>query len=1152
MYQLGVDIGTSANAMYALALDPNGVPSKHLWHELMVFGEPIIPKTGALKNSKRRAARVARRRLDRKVSRVKKIWHIANGCGVDSKQADQFAIEVIAAKDGYQTKGTERIWELRARAARTKVPFEALFYIATTMAKHRGYNAIAPQKAVSIKKAMDSGKPVSKDDLLSTSYGLCVADRWKAEHPGQTPAEILLGKKLNGEIRSFLNKEQKTTEEKTKTFKNGDLYAFHRDDYLREFTLILDEQRKHYPILDEPVDALYKKDIPHDVRSRYFWDKNPKTIAEALLLSVFHQNTPKSFEGLIGPCSLDPGTPENKNKRIVMSHPAAEKFRAAKVASDLRWKGRSGTEALTAEQRELLIRIILAPWEFGLKVSETSKIEMDEVYSLLQEHGMARPADKALSLDTVRQRKLSVCNHKPVLSSLGVWDEYCALSDQARNRFFEAWSDVISKTDSWGFDGRRENLLSDPYYGQEVISLFDKIASLQHEIPSLRSVKLRDGRMSYCEKTSLALFEFMIKNDCDEHAAKSALYPLSTKKTLVQSLKTKSDFNRAIPKIVSPEDKVNPGEYAIEVINPVVRRSLRELRQAMIRKFTKFGPPTSVTIEMTREAKSSQKEKDLIATAQRNQDDIKEAAAVLLRSLNLKVSKENILRVQLLWEQGGICPYTGEAITTAEAVNGLNVHKDHIAPRASVHNANARRFLVLTKSSFNLKKSNSATLYDYYKASGNLQGYKDLEARLKHLEKNFPQTYAGKSMPFLKKAFQAKKALLLRATPYGAEDSDESFAERQLVETAYIAKVAQELFDSVCPNNVFGSRGKYTALIRGEQMLRAENIIPDDLISKRVIPPLEGAVSSTLENKSIEAIRRRAAAIRKEHSALEARNTSANKGETLRTLGELEKGSDGGISLAEALEHKASVLEAEPCGLFYERKGSKRVFNKRVDHRQHLVDACAIALSTRKLVNALLEQEAKASARETDPDFNYVKAKFIPEGIRDELSRIVSGFVVMQKPDRLSGGALLEETTISPRLATGPAYHLKGIKSDRNGTQYRYFKKYDGTDYAIASPEKGKSRVLKFDSSDREPIEGEAKIHSGDILRNKKTGEMWRVGFISSSGDICCVYPSLTLDFNTLAKEIPFADLRKRKISLSTVAKNWCVIKNRFRAKDGS
>ncbi len=1128
MYQLGVDIGTSANAMYAFSIGDDGLPQKHLWHELMIFGEPVTPEKGELKNLGRRTARISRRRLARKVSRVKKVWHLAKGCGVDSSEADKFAIETFTATEGYKTTGTERIWELRARAAREKIPLPALFYVAASIAKHRGYNAIAPQKATQIAERLRKGSAISTDDRKTTSYGLCVTAQWKAEHPGQTPAEILLAKKLSGEIRSFLNIASKKSAGDTPSgFKNPDLYSFHRQDYIEELSLIIDEQVKHHPVLSEPVAYLFRGKEHTRSQLNYFWGRTPGTIGDAIKLCVFYQYPRKSFEGLIGPCSLEPSTDGKKNKRIVMAHPSAERFRAAKVAGDMRWKGKSGTEPLSPEQRALLIDLSVQPWKYELTVSSTSKIDISDFYLLLEKEGIPRPSDKILAIDTLRQRKLSVSNHKKAFEPHGIWEVFSASTYETKCRFFEAWADVVGESDTWGFDCSREEVMG--RFGLEVVEIFDKLVKSNGAIPSLSEMGLRDGRMSYGQQASDALYAYMMKAGVDEYAAKEALYPQSVVKSRFDALKTKSDFNRAIPKIVPPDTEVKPGEYAIEVTNPTVRRSLQELRRAMIRKFTKFGPPSSVTLELSREAKANKKERDSISSMQREQEEMRDAAAVALKSLGLKVSKENILRTLLLWEQGCHCPYTGDTITLLEAIDGRIVHKDHIAPRAAVHNANARRFLVLTKSGFNLEKSNSPTIYHHFVSKNDIQGFKDLEARLKHVEKNFPYIHAGVTMRSLLSAFRAKKDLILRRSAYGEEQSDESFAERQLVETSYIGRVAQQMFDSVCPHNVLGSRGKLTALVRGDRMLRAETIIPDDLIKKGVIPTLDGIKKSRSDKSAID--------------------------NTLKRIKEAkEKGMD---SLAEALEHKAKVLDEEPCGLYYERRGGHRHFNKRADHRQHLVDACAIALSSRKLLHAILEEERRAAMSKTEPDYNNIKAKFIPISAREDLNRIVANFVVMGKPDRLGGGALLKATANS--LSTrNPEICVDVLRTDRNGVQYGTAYEYAGIDYAVLSTEKDPksgenlSRIARFDKETREVSSHEVKVFRGDLLMHRETREIWRIGYFRSSKVIKCVRPSIAYGFNEVEAANSAGAGGTRSISFSTAAKEYALIKDRFNFKNGS
>lgn len=1165
MYHLGVDIGTSANAMYALELDKEGYPQKHIFHELMIFGEPVEGKNSTLKSVNRRIARGQRRRLNRKVNRLKKIWHLASLCGIDQEISRKFYHSLGEKNDAFSMQGYERLWELRAKAVRERVPLEAIFAIAGLMAKHRGYSAAEPKSFESIKGKIADCKPLAKSDYQATGFGLVVTDAWKLQEPLLTPGQILLKKRLSGEIESFINNENKQSDKKDVVLDNAaaiseqngkfsrktvnpSIYSFKRLDYQRELTAILETQSQFYPVLKQSIEEVFASCKNAKYCPEYFWNRRPKTFADSLVLAVFYQYPRKSFEHLIGPCSLDPWINGKKNKRIVSCHPAAERFRALKTAMDMKWKKGRDELPLTSAQVELFVAMSTAPWEFGIKVSDQGKADMLEFYNALEDRGIPKPVGMVANLDNVRSRKMVCSAVNIALKKAGVLEQYDNLSADKKGAFFEIWTDIIDSSDSWGFDEQRETILQRDDLKlngtdlESVLSLFDIMMEKEGAIKSVKELGLSGNRMSYGESTCNVLSEYMLANSVDEYTAREALFPCEKKSIDLSKLTRKSEFNRVIPKVVAPGSTYDRNADVIEITNPTVRRSLQELRKAMIRKFSKHGVPSSVTLEMSREAKSSKKDRDRISKKQRSNEALRDAAAAALRDANKDATKANIRKVLLLWEQGSMCPYTGQTITVSQAVDGQSVHEDHIIPRALVKNSNSRSAIILTTAQSNFEKSNCEIVFQWFKERNQISEFGEMKKRLAHLEKNFVTKHQDGDFPQLKEAFKAKVQKITRESAFEFNEDVDDFAERQYSDTSYIARQALRMFSAVC-RDVVASRGQLTALIRGNKLLQANSIIVDDLLQRGIVPDLGQLKPTNQEIKEIKEIRKRAA-------DLEA------------------KGHEGS---AKVLREKADIMEREPLGLFYERKRDNddgrliRVFDKRCDHRQHLVDACVVALSTRKLMHGILNEERESFARHRRMDFERLKARFIKPGIKEGLERVVRQFVVVQKPDRMGVSSMLKAGPISSSLgAQAPQgkYFIKTSR-DRRGGQHQKFIPYDGFVAARLSPNRSRCEPLRFDQFIKEKKDGtlvvgdEFLIYKGDVFKHEGTRGVYRLGMIkeSSGGLLMCVPPSLSLTYNELVESGPKGGVGSIAFSLNALNKAFGqikLIKNRFSIKHGS
>jgi CRISPR-associated endonuclease Csn1 len=103
-------------------------------------------------------------------------------------------------------------------------------------------------------------------------------------------------------------------------------------------------------------------------------------------------------------------------------------------------------------------------------------------------------------------------------------------------------------------------------------------------------------------------------------------------------------------------------------------------------------------------------------------------------------------------------------------------------------------------------------------------------------------------------------------------------------------------------------------------------------------------------------------------------------------------------------------------------------FNKRCDHRHHMIDAAVIGLATKALYDRELRRIRSAAGRRTGTDGADVKTPCPIPDLRNELIKRLTGYVVWTKPDRLINGRMFDE---EPFSLTGSTLTKRGKQAPR-------------------------------------------------------------------------------------------------------------------------
>ncbi len=766
-YRLGLDVGTASVGAAAVSLDKDGQPDALIWHHVRIFSEPLENAQGTLisKKAGRRKARMQRRQIDRRASRLRRIANLASLLGLKREE--------IAPDDGstlpYQ----------RAQAATERVELDDLLRIFLRISKRRGYKGEFKAKKKGPVAEGSSELSLAMRELAA-KHGIALQD--------ENDTGITLGQYLRHRMESGLPTKLKVKEvsDEPKSKKGEDanvpknLYAL-RKMVEHEFNIIWDTQAKHHDILNEIHDG--------------------KPIRAHFHEALFYQRPLKSAANLVAQCGLEPTLP-----RAPRAQMAFQRFRIEKTLADLRWGAGKRAEPITPDQKRV-IRDLL---------DHNDKVKFDGIYEALENAGCAKPQGKGLNLDRASREELlgnstlaalrkldrhSMKKHPERAANLE--QAFRALDEKAQiatiNFLAEIGSPEQLDDPEWHTsfvkrDGKPRQ------FSEPLIAFVNRIK--EHDnFDRLSKMDFDGGRASYSVKALNNLADWLEEPSwpgdwlddmkrMDEEAAIRVCYP----KSLNHEIKR-------MDKLPAPESTGNA----------VVDGSLRQIRWTVNKMIAELGtPPDEIVVEMAREmslgiSRRNERESDI-----NKQNKARREAEKEIRAHNQTPTPSKIRRYLLWAEQDkSFCPYCNKNISLAEALSGSATEYEHIIPKSLTQVGMKSSEIVLAHHGCNQEKGDLIP----WERWGNTDRWQSVEAAATRFE--------------AKKRY--RKAKLLRLKDFEREvltdESIDGFADRQFHQTSWIAKEAAQWLECLCPNKVSVSRGELTSMLR--RNWKMETVIPE-------------------------------------------------------------------------------------------------------------------------------------------------------------------------------------------------------------------------------------------------------------------------------------------------------------------------------------
>lgn len=232
-----------------------------------------------------------------------------------------------------------------------------------------------------------------------------------------------------------------------------------------------------------------------------------------------------------------------------------------------------------------------------------------------------------------------------------------------------------------------------------------------------------------------------------------------------------AEYDHSAPTEAQPQQFL-PYIPVEEVRNPVVIRSLTQARKVINAMIRRYGSPTQINIELSRELSQPYKERDRIKDEQKEFQAEKQRVVEHFNEIFKRDPRGEELTKFRLWKQYDRCAYTGVYLDPQSLIDFGGAEIDHILPESRSWD-NSLNNKVLCTAKANRDKADQ-TPYEYLKGESDSPQWQEYKIR----------------MQANKKFRQAKLNRLLRVDFQGK--AEEEFRERNLNDTRYIARFLQE------------------------------------------------------------------------------------------------------------------------------------------------------------------------------------------------------------------------------------------------------------------------------------------------------------------------------------------------------------------------
>lgn len=468
--------------------------------------------------------------------------------------------------------------------------------------------------------------------------------------------------------------------------------------------------------------------------------------------AIFFQRPLKSAKHLIGLCELEP-----KRKRAPIALLIVQRFRLLQKVNDLEITNTHTGELrpLTPEKRTKLIDLL--DTDGDQRFANIRKLLLLKSYTF--------------NLERVGEKMIGNRTAKKLRDIFGArWD---GMGSEERDRLVE---DVRSIQKDKTLERR----------GKGYWKLSDEAAK------RLSQISLEDG---HC---ALSL-----------HALKKLL-PLMAQGTAYATARKEVYGELPKPEAVSILPSLENAPIS-EIRNPMVTRTLSEMRKVVNAIIQQYGRPAEIRIELARDMKKGREDrKEIWKKNEKNRKMREEAAKKILNEVGIQNPSRSDKERWILYEEcNRTCPYTGRSIS-AQALFGSDIDVEHIIPFSKcLDDSFMNKTLCYAEENRNRKTNQTP-----WEAYGSSDKWDDILHRVKSF---YGDTKHEKLRRFKLETEEVAKEF-------------EGFKSRQLNDTRYATRLAVQYLnllygggtDGVGSNgkrHIVPGRGQITAFVRNEYKL---------------------------------------------------------------------------------------------------------------------------------------------------------------------------------------------------------------------------------------------------------------------------------------------------------------------------------------------
>lgn len=770
---LGLDLGTTSIGWAIIEVDANNKPIR-----IIAMGSRIIPlnsddrdqfqKGQAItKNQDRTTARTQRKGYDRK----------------QLKKSDDFKFSLKKALEKLNIFPSEELlklpslelWELRSKAVSENISAEQLGRILYMLNQKRGYK---------------SARSEANQDKKDTDYVAEVKGRYaQLKDKNQTIGQYFYDELLisNQNDTYFRTKEK----------------VYPREAYIEEFDAIINIQKKNHSFLTDEVIENLRNEI------------------------IYYQRKLKSQKGLVSICEfegfetiyIDKETKKEKKiftgpKVAPKTSPLSQLCKIWETVNNISLKIKNpdgskykwGDKIPTIEEKQEIVAYLNSNSNLSFaELLKILKLKKEDVYANKQIlkgiqgnityseifNVLGNDVNLQFTTSIISSAHTAILVDKKTGEILAEKDGLQLDASLEKEPFYQLWHTIYSIKD---IDECKNALIKRFNFNEEIA---DKLSRIDF------------NKQAFSNKSNKAirkLLPYLMQGYDYSQAASLAGYNHSN------SL-TKDEQAQRIT-----NDKLDLLQKN-SLRQPIVEKILNQMINVVNAIINKYGKPDEIKVELARELKQSKDERESSDKYNRDNETINKEIATRLSELGLPTTKRYIQKYKFIfptrnkdWKKADTsnqCIYCGRPFSLTEALSGDNFDVDHIVPKALLFD-DSQTNKVLVHRSCNSNKTNK-TAYDYISSKGESELHMYLQrvddwfkrgiisySKMQRLKVSYEEYLERKK---LKKETEADKKIW------------ESFIDRQLRETQYIAKKSKEILQQIC-NNVTSTEGTVTAELR--------------------------------------------------------------------------------------------------------------------------------------------------------------------------------------------------------------------------------------------------------------------------------------------------------------------------------------------------